>query len=348
MTDRQDPVARGNTQLLLPAPAVFFPHSSAEIPELSEPVLELIARDAESAGQVSTSGLVSKYVSAAIADNTRRAYRQDLEDFLAWGGSIPASPEVVAAYVAERAQTQAVATLTRRVVGIGRAHVSQGLPDATKSDLVRTVLRGVRRVNGATQRRVNPLVKRELLEMVECMDGVRGARDRALLLLGFSAALRRSELAALQVEDVEMVREGMLVNLRKSKTDQDAVGRKIAIPWGRTVVCPVQALRHWLDVAKITDGPIFRAIGRGDHIGTQQFSAQSIALIIKGYAALVGLDQAKFSGHSLRAGFVTSAIQAGVAVHKIQQQTGHKSVEMLGRYIRDASLFDGNASGAIL
>lgn len=338
----------GNTQLLLPAPGTHQLQSIAIDPELSKPVMQLIAIDAALASEVSSSELISKYVSAAIAESTRRAYRQDLQDFLNWGGSIPATPEVVAAYIAQRAQTQTVATLTRRVVGIGRAHLSQGLPDATKSDLVRTVLRGVRRVNGAAQRRVNPLVKRELLEMVACMDGVRGARDRALLLMGFSAALRRSELAALQVEDVEMVREGMVINLRKSKTDQNALGRKIAIPWGRQNVCPVQALCQWLQASKIIGGPIFRAIGRGDYIASEQLSAQSIALIIKGYASLVGLDQAKFSGHSLRAGFVTSAIQAGVAVHKIQQQTGHKSVEMLSRYIRDASLFDGNASGAIL
>jgi len=348
MTACQAPIGSGNTQLLLPAPATFYLQSIAVNPELSKPVLQLIAIDDASASEVGGLGLVSKYVSAAIADSTRRAYRQDLQDFLNWGGSIPATPEIVAAYVAERAQTQTVATLTRRVVGIGRAHVSQGLPDTTKSDLVRTVLRGVRRVNGAAQRRVNPLVKRELLEMVACMDGLRGARDRALLLIGFSAALRRCELAALQVEDIEMVREGLVINIRRSKTDQDALGRKIAIPWGRQSVCPVQALNQWLDASKITNGPIFRAINRADHVADQQLSAQSIALIIKGYARQVGLDQAKFSGHSLRAGFVTSAIQAGVAVHKIQQQTGHKSVEMLSRYIRDASLFDGNASGAIL
>jgi len=202
--------------------------------------------------------------------------------FWPWGGTIPASPEVVAAYVAKRAQTQTVVTLVRRVVGIGRAHVSQGLPDSTKTDLVRTVLRGVRRLNGAAQRRVNPLVKRDLMEMVACMDEVRGKRGRALLLMGFCAALRHSELAALQVEDVEMVREGMVVNIRKSKTDQDALGRKIAIPWSRQSVCPVQALIQWLDAAKITNGPIFRAIDSADYISTQQMSVQSIALIIKG------------------------------------------------------------------
>src|ERR1035437_1048853 len=139
---------------------------------------------------------IGDYLSAAIADNTRRAYRGDLTDFLSWGGVVPCSPEVLAAYIAARAETHSPHTITRRVVGISRAHASQGLPDPAKTDLVRTVLRGVRRKNGTAQRQVAPLLKQDLLAILPLMRGTKGIRDRALLLLGFAAALRRSKLVA--------------------------------------------------------------------------------------------------------------------------------------------------------
>jgi integrase len=144
------------------------------------------------------------------------------------------------------------------------------------------------------------------------------------------------------------VREGAVVLLRKSKTDQMGEGRKIGIPWGRQGVCPVKSLERWLACAGIDAGPIFRPVNGSGLVGQSQLSAQSIALIIKDYASQIGLDASQFSGHSLRAGLVTSAIQAGVGLYKVQQQTGHKSAEMLARYVRDAGLFDGNAAGAVL
>lgn len=167
-------------------------------------------------------------------------------------------------------------------------------------------------------------------------------------MLGFAAALRRSELAALDFADIEFVREGLVVHLRRSKTDQLGEGRKIGVPLGRTSACPVKAVETWLSASKITSGPVFRAINRGGGFGKTQLTAQSIALILKAYAKGIGLNSANISGHSLRSGLVTSAIQAGVAIHKIQQQTGHRSMQMLSRYIRDAGLFDNNASGAVL
>jgi site-specific recombinase XerD len=291
---------------------------------------------------------VSQYINAAIADNTRLAYRQDLRDFLNWGGEVPCTPDVLAAYIADRAQTVSAHTISRRVVGIGRAHVSQGHSDPAKTDLVRTVLRGVRRVKGSAQRQAAPLLKADVLTMITRMDGTKGQRDRALILLGFASALRRSELAALDFADIEFVREGLVIHLRRSKTDQLGEGRKIGVPLGRTSACPVKAVENWLEVSKITSGPVFRAINRGGGVGQSQLSAQSVALILKDYAKAIGLNPANISGHSLRSGLVTSAIQAGVAVHKVQQQTGHRSVEMLARYIRDAGLFDSNASGAVL
>ncbi|WP_367846551.1 site-specific integrase [Rhodoferax sp. WC2427] len=291
---------------------------------------------------------IQRFITAAISPNTRRAYQQDLQDFLNWGGTIPCTAEILAAYVAGRASSLATATITRRVVGIGRAHTTQGFSDPSKADLVRTVLRGVRRVNGTAQRQVAPLIKQDVMDILPSLKNLRGSRDRALILLGYASALRRSELVALQVIDLENVREGLVIHLRRSKTDQEGQGRKIAIPWGRTSACPVKAVHTWLASAAIEIGPIFRAVGKSNKVSDAALSPQSIALILKGHAQKIGLDSTQISGHSLRSGLVTSAVQAGVSVHKIQQQTGHRSLDMLARYVRDANLFEGNASGALL
>jgi len=291
---------------------------------------------------------VSQYVAAAVSDNTRRAYQGDLADFLKWGGSVPCSPETLAAYIANRATDHSPHTITRRVVGISRAHVSQGLPDPAKNDLVRTVLRGVRKTHGKPQRQAAPLLKQDLLAILPLMRGTKGIRDRALLLLGFAAALRRSELVALDVQDLAFVSEGMLVHQRRSKTDQEGEGRKIAVPYGRTSACPVKAVREWLEHAHITAGAIFPSVSKGGRIEARRLTAQSVAAILKAYAKAAGLKESEISGHSLRSGLVTSAARAGVAAHKIQQQTGHKSAEMLARYIRDATLFENNAAGLLL
>lgn len=291
---------------------------------------------------------IGDYLSAAIADNTRRAYRGDLIDFLSWGGVVPCSPEVLAAYIAARAETHSPHTITRRVVGISRAHVSQGLPDPAKNDLVRTVLRGVRRSKGKPQRQVAPLLKQDLLALLPLMRGTKGIRDRALLLLGFAAALRRSELVALDVADLQFVSEGLIVHQRRGKTDQEGAGRKIAVPNGRTSACPVKAVRQWLEHANIVSGAVFRSISKGQVIAAGRLTGPSVALILKGYAEKAGLPAANISGHSLRSGLVTSAAQIGVSTYKIQQQTGHRSAEMLARYIRDANLFENNAAGLLL
>lgn len=316
--------------------------------ELSEPgairgVPQSVAQDVHS-----YSCSVQQFITAAVSPNTRRAYQQDLQDFLNWGGAIPCTAEILAAYVANRASSLATATITRRVVGIARAHTTQGFSDPSKADLVRTVLRGVRRVNGTGQRQVAPLIKQDVMDILPSLKDLRGCRDRALILLGYASALRRSELVALQMNDLENVREGLVIHLRRSKTDQDGKGRKIAIPWGRTSACPVKAVHAWLASAAIEIGPIFRAVGKSNQVSDTALSPQSIALILKGHAKKIGLDSTQISGHSLRSGLVTSAVQAGVSVHKIQQQTGHRSLDMLARYVRDANLFEGNASGALL
>ena len=289
--------------------------------------------------------IVSDYITAALADNTRQAYRGDLQDFVLWGGVLPSTPEIVAAYIAARAEIHSPITISRRVTGIARAHTSQGLPDPTKTELVRVVMRGIRRTHGKPQRQAAPLLKQDLLSLLPLMIGTKGIRDRALILLGFAAALRRSELVALDYTDLQFVSDGLIVYLRRSKTDQSGEGRKIAVPNGRTSACPVKAVQLWLEHGQIGSGAIFRSVSKGGLISTERLTAQSVALVVKHYAREAGLRESKFSGHSLRSGLVTSAAMAGVAVHKIMAQTGHRSIEMVNRYIRDASLFDNNAAG---
>ncbi|MBI3374981.1 MAG: site-specific integrase [Betaproteobacteria bacterium] len=317
---------------------------SAVIPE----GVEGVERPAGDAQIQPLPSAVGTYLSAAIADNTRRAYRGDLADFLSWGGAVPCSPEILAAYIADRAEVHSPHTISRRVVGVSRAHVSQGLPDPAKTDLVRTMLRGVRRSKGKPQRRAAPLLKQDLLAILSLMRGTKGIRDRAMSLIGFAAALRRSELVALDVQDLEFVREGLIIHLRRSKTDQEGVGRKIAVPYGRTSACPVKAVRQWLEHGRIESGAVFRSISKGQVIAADRLTGPSVSLILKGYAAKVGLPAAHISGHSLRSGLVTSAAQIGVSTYKIQQQTGHRSAEMLARYIRDANLFENNAASFLL
>ena len=289
---------------------------------------------------------VSQYLSASIADSTRKAYRSDLADFVTWGGQVPATAETVARYIADRADSLSPITLARRLVAIGRAHGTQQMEDPTKADIVRTVLRGIKRTHGMAQRQVSPVLREDLLSMLPLMTGTKGLRDKALLTLGFSGAFRRSELVGLDYTDLAFVNEGLIVTLRKSKTDHHAEGRKVGIPNGRTCACPVKALREWLDHAQITTGPIFTSVKKSGALGGR-LSAHAVATIIKSYAETIGLDPDSVSGHSLRAGLATSAAKAGIAMHKIQQQTGHRGLQMLTRYIRDGELFINNAGGIL-
>jgi site-specific recombinase XerD len=291
---------------------------------------------------------VTDYLRASLSDNSRRAYRSDLNHFLAWGGTIPATPEMIAVYLAAHAEHHAPATLARRLVSIGKAHSAQALPSPTGTELVKATLRGIRRTHGSIQRQVAPAVKEDVLAMVAGLDGVKGIRDRALILIGFAGAFRRSELVSLTVAEIEQGKQGLVIQLIRSKTDQEGRGRKVAIPYARGVVCPVLAFQHWLEVAEITEGPIFRAVNRHGVIADTAIAPQSVALIIKERAQAVGLDSAKYAGHSLRAGLVTSAAQLGVSSWKIRAQTGHRSEAMLSRYIRDANIFVDNAAGAVL
>jgi integrase len=292
---------------------------------------------------------VAALVEASIADNTRRAYRSDLAHFEAWGGTLPAEPAVVASYLAAHAETLSVATLVRRIATISKAHEARGLPNPCRSEVVRATLRGVKRTRGIAQRQAEPLLRDDLFRVLDFIgEGVKDARDRALLLIGFAGGFRRSEIVGLNCDDVERVRQGVVITLRRSKTDQEGAGRKVGIPFGRTRLCPVLALDEWLAISRIEAGPIFRPVDRHGRIASERLSGEAVLLIVKERVAATGIDPTGFSGHSLRAGFATSAVQAGVSTLKIRSQTGHASDAMLARYVRDGELFVDNAAGALL
>jgi integrase len=177
---------------------------------------------------------------------------------------------------------------------------------------------------------------------------LKDVRDRALLLLGFAGGFRRSELIGLNFGDVVLVRQGLEVTLRRSKTDQNGVGRKIGIPHGRGRWCPVVALEQWHAASSITEGPVFRPVDRHGRVGLNRLSGEGVCLVVRERVHAAGIDPGDYSGHSLRAGLATSAAQAGVSTWKIRQQTGHASDAMLARHIRDGELFVGNVAGALL
>ena len=210
-------------------------------------------------------------------------------------------------------------------------------------------MRGIRRELGSAQRQAKPLLREDLFRVLDAMgEGTKDARDRALLLIGFAGGFRRSEIVGLDCDDVERVRQGLIITLRRSKTDQEGAGRKVGIPFGRTRHCPVLALDRWLAVSGIEAGPVFRPVDRHGRVASERLSGEAVSLIVKERVAAAGIDPAGFSGHSLRAGFATSAVQAGVSTLKIRSQTGHASDAMLARYVRDGELFVDNAAGALL
>lgn len=292
---------------------------------------------------------VAEYVRVSISDNTRRAYLSDLRHFVDWGGEIPATDVMIANYLAAHAGLLSVATLSRRVASISKAHTSRGLQSPTVSDLIKTTLRGIKRTHGKPQRISAPLLVEDLMRIMGLLgDGARDARDRALLLIGFAGGFRRSELVALDVEDIRHVRQGMILTIRRSKTDQAGTGREIGIPLARGRFCPVKSLEAWLQLAGIEDGPIFRSVDKHGRISEGRLSPEAVAGVVKARVAEIGLDPTDYSGHSLRAGLATSAAMAGVSSLDIRKQTGHASDAMLARYVRSGELFTNNAVGVLL
>ena len=292
---------------------------------------------------------VAHYVRDSIAENTRRSYQSDLRHFELWGGSLPASPETVAAYLAAHADHLSVTTMIRRLASLSKAHQVRGLSNPIRSELVRATLRGIKRKRRRTQLQAKPLLRDDLLLVLDAMgNGPKDLRDRALLLIGFAAALRRSELVALDVVDVEHVRRGIVLHLKRSKTDQHGEGHNIAIPYGRGRWCPIACLDAWLSASGIIEGAIFRPVDRHARVHNTRLSGEAVSILVRERIAAARLDPTGYSGHSLRAGLATSAAQAGVAAWRIKSQTRHTSEAMLARYIRQAELFIDNAAGALL
>ncbi len=210
-------------------------------------------------------------------------------------------------------------------------------------------MRGIKRAHTSLQRQAKPLLVADLITiMASLTDSPKDMRDKALLLIGFAGGFRRSELVALDYADIEWVRQGVIILIRRSKTDQEGAGRKIGIPYARGHYCPVLSLKAWAEHVCIEDGPIFRPVDRHGRISKARLSGEAVSLVIKDRVSAIGLEPDEYSGHSLRAGFATSAATAGVSSWKIRQQTGHASDAMLARYIRNGELFVDNAAGALL
>ncbi len=307
-----------------------------------------------------------EYLAASRAANTHRSYRTGWRQFETWCEQrhltpLPASSETVALYVvdlvagnvttATGSSTKAKpATIDTRLAAIGAAHRAAGYESPARAEAVRMVRRGIRRTVGTAQRQVRPVSVRDLQMMMEGFrpGSAADCRDRALLLIGYAGALRRSELVGLDVGDVVEGANGLTVTIRRSKTDQEGVGRTVGIPYGRKrPTCPVRAWRTWLIIAGISEGPAFRPVRRSGQVGAARLSSQSIARIVKRHASAAGLDPRQVAAHSLRAGLATSAAAAGVPERVIANTTGHKGTTMLRKYIREGSLFRENAAAAV-
>ncbi|MCX7292054.1 site-specific integrase [Janthinobacterium sp.] len=290
--------------------------------------------------QATPSALVVRYSAAAQSSATTRSYDADIRHFKQHGGMIPATAAMVAEYLANFAGILAVATLQHRLIAIHRSHTDIGLPSPALEHLVKRTMQGIRRTMGTKQRRVRALVKDDLLEMmvhIEQQLPLKAARDKALLLIGFAGAFRRSELVALRYEDMTQYDNGLELLLRRSKTDQEGVGRTVFIPYARGSRCPVKALKNWLELAAIEAGPLFRPINRHDQIvGNKALTPQAVALVVKSSVRMMAGEEAArmVAGHSLRAGYCTEAATVGLQPYQIREQTGHRSDVTLARYIR--------------
>jgi site-specific recombinase XerD len=295
------------------------------------------------------------YIDQSLSFATRKAYASDVKIFSAWCdihglAALPAAPETVAGFLADQAQTHvAASTLNRRLAAIKYAHEAQGHATPTAHKGVTAALKGIRRTKGTAPAKKKAATADIVKEMVRrCPPTLAGRRDRALLLLGFAGAFRRSELVALTVADLAFVDDGLRVTIRKSKTDQEGAGQVIAIPHGSLLFCPVAALKHWLAVAGIKAGAVFRAVGKGSRVGQAALSDKSVAKRVKHYAGHIGLDSADFAAHSLRAGFVTSAAEAGASIFKMAEVSRHHSTDTLAGYVRSANLFKEHAGADLL
>lgn len=325
------------------------PYSSAAL-VLIEPTIHELSVELEHVADSAKA-----YAANARAERTREEYQKQWAAFATWCDAhglceLPAASQTLALYLSARAdEGRKVATIAQALAAISQAHVVAGHKSPRTHALVRETWKGIRRRLGVAQDQKQPVSVRDVRAMIEALPrGLVGHRDRALLTLGFAGGFRRSELVALQVVDLNFVREGVECLVRRSKTDQEGEGLlKVIAYGGEPNTCPVRALQDWLDLASLGEGPVFRAVTKAFRVGDRALTAHSVAVIVKRSAKRVGLDPECFAGHSLRAGFVTEAKKNGADDAAIMDQTGHKSLAMVQRYHRRTKKWEKPASARL-
>ena len=293
------------------------------------------------------------------ANNTLRAYKSDFNDFglfCVQNGfkSLPSEPKIVSLYLTYLSTKDIkMSTLKRRLVSIGVIHRLKGLYLDTKHPSILENIMGIKRRKGSVQKSKKPLLINGLKIIIDVIDQqdkeeIKKFRDRSIILIGFSGGFRRNEIVSLDYEDLDFVPEGLKINLRRSKTDQFGKGFVKGLPYfDSDQYCPVVSLKKWIEISKITSGSLFRRFSKGSKLLNKRLTDQTVALLIKEYLKIAGIDSKNYSGHSLRSGFATSAAESGVEERNIMAMTGHKSTEMVRRYIKEANLFKNNALNKI-
>ena len=293
------------------------------------------------------------------AINTVRAYKSDFNDFgifCARNGfkSLPSNPKIVSLYLTHLSTKEAkMSTLKRRLVSIGVIHKLKGHYLDTKHPSIIENIMGIKRRKGSIQKAKKPILIKSLKLIIDAIDRenkqeIKKFRDRSIILIGFSGGFRRNEIVSLDYDDLDFVPEGLKINIKRSKTDQFGEGFTKALPYfDSSQYCPVISLKNWLNISKITSGPIFRRFLKGSKLSENRLTDQTVAILIKEYLNLAGINSKNYSGHSLRSGFATSAAESGVEERNIMAMTGHKSTEMVRRYIKEANLFKNNALNKI-
>ena len=293
------------------------------------------------------------------ANNTVRAYKSDFNDFslfCAQNGfkSLPSEPKIVSLYLTHLSTKDAkMSTLKRRLVSIGVIHKLKGHYLDTKHPSIIENIMGIKRRKGSIQKGKKPILISNLKNLINVIDQqdkeeIKKSIDRTIILIGFSGGFRRNEIVSLDYDDLDFVPEGLKINIRRSKTDQFGEGYVKALPYFvGSLYCPVESLKNWLNITKINSGPIFRRLSKSSRLLKNRLTDQTIALLIKKYLSLAGVDSKDYSGHSLRSGFATSAAESGAEERSIMEMTGHKSTEMVRRYIKQGNLFKNNALNKI-
>ena len=294
------------------------------------------------------------------AINTIRAYKSDFADFDLFcvkNGlkSLPSKPEIVSLYLTNLSTKNAkISTIQRRLVSIKMIHKLKGHYLDTKNPSIVENIMGIKRRKGSIQNGKKPIKINSLKKIINVIDEqkiqeIKKLRDRSIILVGFSGGFRRNEIVSLDYDDLEFVSEGLKINVKRSKTDQFGQGSLKGLPYfENSRFCPVISLQKWIEISNISSGPLFRRFKKGSNLSENRLTDQSVALLIKEYLELAGIDSKNYSGHSLRSGFATSAAEAGVEERNIMAMTGHKSPEMVRRYIKEANIFKNNALNKII